>query len=92
MSSHVKAPDLLIYLRADTATLVSHIQQRGRDYEGSMSIDYLKRLNERYEQWINGYKEGNLLIIEVDDLDFVNNPEDLGIIINKVQRELHGLF
>ncbi len=92
MSSQVKAPDLLIYLRASTSTLVKHIQNRGRDYEGSMSIDYLKRLNERYESWIGNYKEGNLLIIEVDDLDFVNVPEDLGFITNKVQRELHGLF
>ena len=92
MSSQVKAPDLLIYLRASTSTLVKHIQNRGRDYEGSMSIDYLKRLNERYEKWIGNYKEGNLLIIEVDDLDFVNVPEDLGFITNKVQRELHGLF
>ena len=72
MSQQVKAPDLLIYLRASTSTLVKHIQTRGRDYEGTMSIDYLKSLNERYEEWIKNYKEGNLLVIEVDNLDFVN--------------------
>jgi deoxyadenosine/deoxycytidine kinase len=92
MSQQVKAPDLLIYLRASTSTLVKHIQTRGRDYEGTMSIDYLKSLNERYEEWIKNYKEGNLLVIEVDNLDFVNSPEDLGYITNRVQRELHGLF
>ncbi len=92
MTSQVKAPDLLIYLRASTSTLVQHIQTRGREYEGSMSIDYLKSLNERYEEWIKSYKDGNLLVIEVDNLDFVNSPEDLGYITNMVQRELHGLF
>lgn len=92
MMSQVKAPDLLIYLKADISTLVAHIQSRGRDYEGSMSLDYLKRLNERYESWIDNYKEGNLLIINVNDVDFKNNPEDLGKIVNMVDGELHGLF
>jgi len=92
MSSQIQPPDLLIYLRAGIPTLVSHIQDRGRDYEGNMSLDYLKRLNERYENWISNYKEGKLLIINVDGMDFKNNPEDLGEIINQVDVELHGLF
>ncbi|MEY3367356.1 MAG: hypothetical protein RI973_511 [Bacteroidota bacterium] len=92
MSSQIQAPDLLIYLRSSVATLVSHIQTRGREYEGSMSLDYLKRLNQRYEQWIEDYHEGKLLIINTDELDFENKPEDLGKVINLVQRELHGLF
>jgi deoxyadenosine/deoxycytidine kinase len=92
MMSQVKSPDLLIYLKADISTLVSHIQSRGRDYEGSMSLDYLKRLNERYESWITDYKEGNLLIINANEVDFKNNPEDLGKVVNMVQAELHGLF
>jgi deoxyadenosine/deoxycytidine kinase len=92
MSTQVNPPDLLIYLRASIPTLVEHIQSRGRDYEGNMSLDYLKRLNNRYEDWVKNYKDGKLLIIDVDDLDFKNNPEDLGIIINKVSAELHGLF
>ena len=91
MTSQIQKPDLLIYLRASIATLVEHIQDRGRDYEGNMSIEYLKRLNGMYEEWIGKYK-GKLLVIKVDDLDFKNNPEDLGKILNQVQGELHGLF
>lgn len=90
--SQVKPPDLLIYLRANIPTLVEHIQMRGRDYEGSISIDYLKRLNDRYENWINGYKEGRLLIINVDHLDFQNKKEDRAHVLEMVQAELHGLF
>ncbi len=92
MSLHIQPPDLMIYLRSNIATLVSHIQDRGREYEGNMSLDYLKRLNEKYEKWIDGYKEGNLLIVPIDNLDFVNRPEDLGEIINMVDSQLHGLF
>ena len=92
MSSQLRPPDLLIYLRASIPTLVAHIQLRGREYEGSMSLDYLRRLNERYENWISGYEEGRLLIINSDDIDFENNPEDLGMVVNLVQGELHGLF
>jgi deoxyadenosine/deoxycytidine kinase len=88
----VKAPDLLIYLRASIPALVNQIQKRGRDYEDSIRLDYLKRLNERYEAWISTYREGKLLIIEVDDIDFEANPEDLGMIISKVDAEVHGLF
>jgi len=91
MSSFIQAPDLLIYLRATVPTLVSQIQNRGRDYEESIRLDYLKLLNERYENWINGYKSGKLLIIDVDNMDFTK-PEDLSIVIDKVNGELHGLF
>lgn len=92
MSSQIQPPDLLIYLRASIPTLVAHIQMRGRDYEGSMSLDYLRRLNERYENWISNYEEGRLLIINSDEVDFENNPEDLGKIVEQVSAELHGLF
>jgi deoxyadenosine/deoxycytidine kinase len=71
---------------------VAHIESRGRDYEGSMSLDYLKQLNQRYEDWISTYKDGNILIIDVDKVDFANKAEDLGEVINKVQAKLHGLF
>lgn len=92
MSKQVAAPDLLIYLQSDISTLVSHIQNRGREYEGNMSLDYLKRLNHRYEEWIKSYKEGKLLIINTKDRDFQNNQEDLGEIIRQVDGELFGLF
>ncbi|MBW7869602.1 MAG: deoxynucleoside kinase [Flavobacteriia bacterium] len=92
MNSFVQAPDLLIYLRASIPTLVKQIHQRGREYESSISIEYLNRLNEKYEEWVKNYNEGKLLIIDVDNLDFVNNPEDLGYIYDKVDAELHGLF
>lgn len=92
MESFVKGPDLLIYLRSSISNLVEQIHKRGRDYENSISIDYLSRLNERYEAWISTYDRGNLLVIDVDKLDFVANPEDLGSIINKVEAEIHGLF
>jgi deoxyadenosine/deoxycytidine kinase len=92
MQKQVQAPDLLIYLKASIPTLVDHIHTRGRDYEGTISIDYLKKLNERYDSWISTYQEGKLLIINADELDFINRQEDLGTIISKVQAELHGLF
>ena len=92
MTSFVKAPDLLIYLKASIPTLVAQIQKRGREYESSISIDYLNRLNEKYNKWIDNYTEGKLLVIDVDNLDFVKNPEDLGFIFNKVEGEIHGLF
>ena len=92
MESLVEAPDLLIYLRSSIPNLVSQIQKRGRDYENSISIDYLSRLNERYEAWIHNYKKGRLLIVDVDDLDFVENKEDLGGIITKIYAEINGLF
>ena len=92
MSSFIQPPDLLIYLRADVPTLVRQIQKRGREYEASIRIDYLKSLNDRYEEWINNYKQGKLLIVDVDNLNFSDIPEDLGLIIDKVNAELHGLF
>lgn len=92
MNSFVQAPDLLIHLDANISTLVKQIQMRGRDYESSISIDYLNRLNDKYETWINSYDEGKKLIINVDNLDFVNNPEDLGSIIEKIEGEINGLF
>ena len=91
MSSFIKPPDLLIYLRANIPTLVQQIQSRGREYEESIRLDYLKLLNERYENWINKYSLGKLLIVDVDNLDF-KNPEDLSIVIEKVNAEVHGLF
>ena len=92
MENLVTPPDLLIYLRANISTLVSQIHKRGREYESSISIDYLSRLNERYEAWISTYNKGKLLIIEIDDLNFVDNPEDLGNVIDKIDAQLHGLF
>jgi len=92
MEGFVGAPDLLIYLRSSIPNLVKHIHKRGRDYENSISIDYLSRLNERYEAWIQNYDKGKLLIIDVDKNNFVDNPEDLGDIINRINAELHGLF
>ncbi len=92
MSSHISPPDLLIYLRANIQTLVSHIYERGREYEGNMSLDYLKKLNNRYEDWITNYDRGKLLIINVDEIDFMNNPEDMGFVIDSVSSQLHGLF
>ncbi|MDT0641500.1 deoxynucleoside kinase [Zunongwangia sp. F363] len=92
MESVVQGPDLLIYLRSSIPNLVAQIQKRGRDYENSISIDYLSRLNERYEAWVHDYNKGNLLIIDVDNINFVENPEDLGDIINRIDGELHGLF
>ncbi|RZJ56280.1 MAG: deoxynucleoside kinase, partial [Flavobacterium sp.] len=92
MEKFVGAPDLLIYLRSSIPNLVKQIHSRGRDYENSISIDYLSRLNERYEAWIHSYDKGKLLIIDVDKLDFVNNPEDLGQIINRINAEVNGLF
>ena len=83
MSSFVKPPDLLIYLRASVPTLVKQIQSRGRDYESSIRIDYLTRLNERYEAWISEYTSGKLLIIDTDDLDFSKNQEDLGFVVDR---------
>ena len=92
MSKHIKAPDLLIYIKASIPTLVDHIHTRGRDYEGNMSLDYLKRLNTKYNNWIDNYEDGKLLVIDADNINFVENQEDLGNIISSVDAELHGLF
>jgi len=92
MENMIKPPDLLIYLRSSVSNLVDQIHKRGREYESSISIDYLSRLNQRYEEWIQRYKKGKLLIIEVDTTDFVEKPEDLGEIISRIDAELNGLF
>ncbi|MBB1541642.1 MAG: deoxynucleoside kinase [Flavobacteriaceae bacterium] len=92
MKSFVSAPDLLIYLKADISTLTKQIAKRGREYEAGISIDYLMRLNKKYEAWINSYKEGKLLIIDVNDLDFVEREEDFGYILERIDAELNGLF
>ena len=91
MSKFIQAPDLLIYLRASVPTLIRQIAKRNRDYEQSIRLDYLSNLNDRYEQWISGYKEGKLLIIESDNLE-LENPEDLGGIVEKIEAKLNGLF
>jgi len=92
METFISAPDLLIYLRASIPTLVDHISDRGREYEESIRIDYLKRLNERYEAWISTYDKGQLLIIDVDENNFKEDAEDLGKIIQGIDAEIHGLF
>ncbi len=92
MESMIKAPELLIYLRSSIPNLVSKIHKRGREYENSISIEYLSRLNERYEAWVSTYDKGKLLVIDVDNLDFVHNKEDLGFIIEKIDAEIRGLF
>jgi deoxyadenosine/deoxycytidine kinase len=91
MSKFLQAPDLLIYLRASVPTLMRQIAKRNRDYEQSIRLDYLSNLNERYEEWINGYKEGKLLVIDMDNLE-LEKPEDLGVIIDKIEASLNGLF
>jgi len=92
ISSMIRPPDLLIYLRSTVPNLVKQIQRRGRVYEESIRLDYLKSLNERYEAWIAKYKLGKLLIINVDEINFADNPQDLGFVIEKIQAEIHGLF
>ncbi|HLN52860.1 MAG TPA: deoxynucleoside kinase [Lentimicrobium sp.] len=92
MSSFIQPPDLLIYLRASVPTLVRQIQKRGRDYENSIRIDYLKSLNDRYENWIERYNLGKLLIIDVDNINFSEKPEDLANVIERINAEINGLF
>ncbi len=88
----VKPPDLLIYLQGSVPTLVGQIQKRGREYEENIRLDYLKKLNEFYNKWITGYKEGPLLIINIDDNKFAENEEHLGEIVSKIDAQLYGLF
>ena len=92
MESFIQPPDLLIYLRASIPVLVDQISSRGREYEESIRLDYLKRLNERYEAWISTYEEGKLLVVDVDNTNFIENNEDLGKVISKIDAEVHGLF
>ncbi|MES2630172.1 MAG: deoxynucleoside kinase [Bacteroidota bacterium] len=88
----IAPPDLLIYLRATVPTLVNQIQARGREYEESIRLDYLKKLNDRYEEWISQYDQSKLLIIDVDSTNFINNAEDLGKVISSIDAEINGLF
>ena len=92
MESLVQPPDILIYLRSSIPNLVKQIHKRGRDYESSISIDYLSKLNDRYEMWVENYTKGKLIVFDVDDLDFVDNSDDLGKIINRIEAEINGLF
>jgi len=92
LSSFIKYPDLLIYLRGSVPTLVKQIQKRGRDYENTIRLDYLSSLNQRYEEWIDSYDKGKLLVIDIEELNFADNPDDLGAVIDKINAEIHGLF
>ena len=92
ITSFIKPPDLLIYLKASVPTLVNNIQRRGREYEIGIRLDYLSKLNEKYDKWIKGYDLGKLLVLDKDNLDFTNNPEDLSTIVNLIEREINGLF
>jgi len=91
LNTTIKAPDIMIYLRASIPTLVNNIQKRAREYEDSIRLDYLRRLNERYEAWISAYPHKHL-IIEIDELNFADDNEHLGAIISKIQAEINGLF
>jgi deoxyadenosine/deoxycytidine kinase len=92
ITAFIKPPDLLIYLKATVPTLVNNIQRRGREYEIGIRLDYLSKLNEKYQKWINGYELGKLLILDKDKLDFANNSEDMATIVQMIEREIHGLF
>ena len=92
ISSFIQAPDLLIYLRSSVPNLVNQIQKRGRVYEESIRLDYLRSLNERYEAWISKYKLGKMLIVDVDEIKFAENAKDLGLVIERIHAEIHGLF
>ena len=92
MINFVKPPDLLIYLRADIPKLVQQIQKRNRDFEFNIKLDYLRNLNEHYEEWIGKYKHGKLLVIDVNKLDFVENIDDFAFIVSKIDFEVNNLF
>lgn len=91
MENMVTGPDLMIYLRSSIPNLVGNIHKRGREFENSISIDYLSRLNERYEAWIHNYDKGKLLIIDVDELDFVDTPADMKSIIDRIDLKIKEL-
>lgn len=92
ISGLIKPPDLILYLRATVPTLVSQIQNRGRKYEDNIRLDYLKRLNERYEAWAEAYNMGKMLVVEADHYDFPHNADHLSEVIDKIDAEIHGLF
>lgn len=92
ISSLIDPPDLVVFLRASVPTLVKQIEKRGRKYEDNIRLDYLRKLNERYESWVESYNLGKMMIIDVDHTNFIDNSEDLSLVIDKVNAELHGLF
>lgn len=92
IKSMIKPPDLMIYLKASIPTLVDQIQKRGREYEENIRLDYLKRLNEHYNHWVENYKDGKLLIVEIDNLNFADKPEDFAKVISQIDAEINGLF
>ena len=92
ITAFIKPPDLLVYLKASVPTLVNNIQRRGREYEIGIRLDYLSKLNDKYQKWIGGYKLGKLLILDKDKLDFANNTEDMATIVEMIEREINGLF
>lgn len=92
INSLIEPPDLLIYLKASVPKLMDQILKRGRTYEGSIRLDYLSKLNDRYDYWTSNYTSGKIIVIDIDNVDFENNPEDLGRIIDKINAELNGLF
>ena len=92
MSSMIAPPDLMIYLQASIPSLVENIQNRAREYEENIRLDYLRKLNQYYDTWIESYKVGKLLIINIDDMDFLNNKEDFAAIVEKIDKEINGLF
>ncbi|GHT24047.1 deoxynucleoside kinase [Bacteroidia bacterium] len=92
MTGFIQPPDLLIYLRASVPTLVRQIQKRGRAFENGIRLDYLSKLNDRYEKWISRYISGNILIINVDEIQFEEKPDDLNSVINRIDAQIHGLF
>jgi deoxyadenosine/deoxycytidine kinase len=91
MMSLLPKPDLVVYVRGDVPTLVRHIQKRGREYERGIRLDYLTNLNARYENWASSF-EGKMVVVDTDECDFVENKEDLGLIINRIDAEVGGLF
>ena len=92
MEKLVKGPDIMIYLRSSISKLVENIHRRGREFENSISIDYLSRLNERYEAWVQNYDRGKIISIDVDKVNFVDEPKDFGNVINLIDKEINGLF
>ncbi|MBQ6046132.1 MAG: deoxynucleoside kinase [Bacteroidales bacterium] len=92
LSSFVQPPDLIVYLRADVPTLIRQIQRRGRAYESSIRLDYLTSLNQRYEDWIANYDKGKMIIVDVEQTNFADSPEDLGHVINQIDAEFNSLF
>ncbi len=92
MIQHVQAPDLLIYLKADIPKLIAQIEKRGRSYENAIRLDYLKNLNSKYDDWIGSYKDSKLMIVDMNNTDFVNKTEDFSKIVNRIDVEINGLF